>query len=103
MDIIKELQCRYVFENSEEDLDLQENFRKVLEIYLKEHYSEGIDAQSMMCSIHDSFPKGRHNCIACNLNDNSELIIKFLFQHQGFYDVNLTFTTFILLLYLLIE
>ena len=55
-----------------------------------------------MCSIHNSFKDG-HNCVACNLNVNSELIIKFLLQYKEFGDVNLTFTNFILLLYLLVE
>ena len=82
--------------------DLQNDFQKVLEIYLSSHYPDGVDSSSLMCSIHGSFKEG-HNCVACNLNVNSELIIKFLLQYKAFRDVNLTFTNFILLLYLLVE
>ena len=82
---------------------LHNKFKKVLEIYLKAHYPDGVDNPSLMCSIHNSFNNGGHNCVGCNLNVNSELLISFLIQYKEFRDINLAFTNFILLLYLLVE
>lgn len=78
------------------------DFERVLEIFVAANYPEGMDSSTLMCSIHDAFPS-HHSCIACNLQDNVRLLERFLLQAGNVSDTHFTFTTFLLLLYLLTE
>ncbi|RZK44440.1 MAG: hypothetical protein EOO61_03790 [Hymenobacter sp.] len=78
------------------------DFEKVLEIFVAANYPEGVEGNTLMCSIHDSFPS-HHSCIACNLQDNVRLLERFLLQAGNVSDIHFTFTTFLLLLYLIGE
>ncbi|UKM65050.2 hypothetical protein GSB9_01612 [Flavobacteriaceae bacterium GSB9] len=85
--------------NEEKD-NLVVIFEKVFDLFISEHYDD--EYNTLFCSIHNNFQKG-HNCVACNLNDSNLRIENFLIQHRSFKDINLTFTSFILLLYLQVE
>jgi hypothetical protein len=77
-------------------------YLKVLEEYVEGNHPHGAYNDSLMCSIHKAFSDG-HNCVACNLQVYSSMLIEFLIGYKNFKDVNLTSTNFHLLLYLLVE
>ncbi|WP_299155866.1 hypothetical protein [uncultured Christiangramia sp.] len=79
--------------------DLVNVFEKVFDIFVDANYQND---STLFCSIHNSFNRG-HNCIGCNLDSNNRRIENFLIQFKYFSDINLTFTSFILLLYLQVE
>jgi hypothetical protein len=81
---------------------LREDFNKVLEIFIESNYGKGLESNSLMCSIHDSFPS-HHSCIACNLNENARLIERFLLYPDSHDDLQYACTTLLMLLYLLVE
>lgn len=87
-------------EAEESKHNLKDVFEQVLEIFVLNNYDD--EYESLYCSIHNSFSKG-HNCVGCNLNDDNIRLESFLVNYEHFYDANLTFTTFILLLYLQVE
>lgn len=95
--IIKEY---YESNSREEHNDLKLDFENVLDIFITEHIGEG--GETLFCKIHDNFPKG-HNCVGCNLNESNIRIENFLIQYKLFDDIHLTFTSFIILLYLHVE
>jgi len=80
--------------------NLKSIFENVLDKFIVEHYDE--EFNSLFCNIHNNFEKG-HNCVACNLNESNIRIENFLVQYNNFNDLHLTFTNFILLLYLQVE
>ena len=82
--------------------DLRKAFKEVLETFIAKHYPDGIENETLMCSIHGYFTSG-HNCVACNLNESNKRIERYLLQYKSFNDINLTFTNFIFLLYLQVE
>jgi hypothetical protein len=88
--------------NSPEDKQLRDDFRQVLEIFIEANHSPDLNGNTLMCSIHDSFPS-HHTCVACNLQENAKLIERFLLYAEVFPSINYSFTTLLLLLYLLIE
>jgi hypothetical protein len=60
----------------------------------------------IMCKIHDAFGSRKskhHNCIGCNLDDSTHHVFMFLTNSSGYQDLHLAFTTYILLLYILVE
>jgi len=92
-----------IYYNSQLEIEvdnLKETFEKVFDIYVTATYDELED--SAFCKIHDDFLEG-HNCVGCNLNDINNRTGEFLIQHRYFRDLSLTFTNFILLLYLQVE
>ncbi|WP_456460004.1 hypothetical protein [Reichenbachiella sp.] len=102
-EIFKELKKRNEeFLDKRSTKELTEAFEATLKIFIEKNYPDGLEQYSLFCSIHNSFDKG-HNCVACNLNESNKRIEKFLLQYQSFNDVNLTFTNFIMLLYLEVE
>ena len=81
---------------------LRRDFWKVLEVFVAANYPQGIKGSTLMCSIHDAFPS-HHSCIACNLNEYTKLIERFLLQVGNISDTQFALTTFLLLLYLATE
>lgn len=60
----------------------------------------------LMCKIHNAFGSNitkHHNCLGCNLDNSTNHIFKFLEQEEIHSDLELSATTYILLIYLLIE
>lgn len=91
----------YYQQGSQLDYDnLKEIFEKVFDKFITDHYNK--EGDSLFCNIHNSFKKG-HNCVGCNLDESNRRIENFLVQHRNFNDLHLTFTSFILLLYLQVE
>ncbi|OMP30473.1 hypothetical protein [Mangrovimonas sp. DI 80] len=84
----------------EESDNLKSIFEDVFDLFITEHYDE--EYNTLFCNIHNNFHKG-HNCVACNLNESNLRIENFLIQYRNFNDIHLTFTNFILLLYLQVE
>lgn len=78
------------------------DFTKALEIFIESNYSNGLEGNTLMCSIHDSFPS-HHSCVACNLNENTRLIERFLLYPDKLQDLHYACTTLLILLYLLVE
>jgi len=71
-------------------------------------YDPEKDCEQLFCILHESDYLGGHSkdghvCLACNLNDSLEMVYIFLRDLKEEYDVNYKFTTFILLLYLVVE
>jgi hypothetical protein len=83
-------------------LQIREDFTKVLEIFIEANYQDGMEESTLMCSIHDSFPR-HHSCIACNLQENARLVERFLLYPYGLTDIHYACTTLLMLLYLLVE
>lgn len=81
---------------------LKHDFRQVLEIFVEANHGQGQDGNTLMCSIHDSFPS-HHTCVACNLQENAKLLERFLLYADVFPSINYSFTTLLLLMYLLVE
>lgn len=81
-------------------------FEQVLDIFVVTHYCDQDDDEkeydTLFCNIHSNFTGG-HNCVACNLNSSNKLIQNFLLEYKNFHDAKLSFTNFILLLYLQVE
>ncbi|SFA89506.1 hypothetical protein SAMN05660845_0848 [Flavobacterium swingsii] len=96
----------YTSEKKESSDNLIPLFEKVLDIFVVTHYYDQDDDDkeydTLFCNIHSNFTQG-HNCVACNLNNSNRLIQNFLLQYKSFHDSQLTFTNFILLLYLQVE
>jgi hypothetical protein len=90
----------YKGDSSTEYDNLMSIFENVFDIFINDHYDK--EFNSLFCNIHNSFEKG-HNCVGCNLNESNLRIENFLIQHRNFRDLHLTFTNFILLLYLQVE
>jgi hypothetical protein len=88
--------------NYPSDEQLNGDFRQVLEIFIAANHSPDLDGNTLMCSIHDSFPS-HHTCVACNLQENVKLLERFLLYAEVLPSVNYSFTTLLLLMYLLIE
>lgn len=86
---------KLIFKND----NLNEVFEKVFDTFIETNYFKD---STIFCSIHESFKKG-HNCIGCNLDSNNLRIENYLIQFQYFNDINLTFSNFIILLYLQVE
>lgn len=84
--------------------NLRSKFEEALDIFVSGNLCEddNKDYESLFCNIHSNFANG-HNCVACNLNASNDRIQNFLIQYRRFEDYNLTFTTFIMLLYLQVE
>lgn len=60
----------------------------------------------LMCKIHDAFGSNKskhHNCLGCNLDSSTHHIYMFLNQKDKHNDLELSATTYILLMYLAIE
>jgi len=56
----------------------QKKLQSAYKVYRNETFPKD---ESIMCSIHDSFPKSSenaHNCLGCNFSDYSELLSKYL-------------------------
>lgn len=83
----------------EEQTELKQTFMQVLDTYVEANYPHNDTGNSLMCSIHDSFKVG-HNCVGCNLQEQTNLLIRFLANYNTFEDIHLTATQFHLLLYL---
>lgn len=75
-------------------------FEKVFFVFYNEHYFG--KEESSFCLLHKNFKNG-HNCVACNLNRQNELLFDFLESYDEFKHPYLTFNVFIWLLYLQIE
>jgi hypothetical protein len=84
--------------------NLQSKFEEALDIFVSKNLCEDDSKayESLFCNIHSNFSSG-HNCVACNLNESNDRIQNFLIQFRRFEDYHLTFTTFIMLLYLQVE
>jgi hypothetical protein len=95
--VLKEIK---IWEDYTDSSALQEMFGEVLDIYIAANHPEGAKNDTLMCSIHNSFKEG-HNCVGCNLQEQSNLLIKFLAGFKSFKDLQLAVTQFHLLLYLL--
>lgn len=62
--------------------------------------------ETLMCSINeafDEFHEEGHNCLGCNLQDQTDLISTFLETSESYYNVSHFFSIYIMLLYLLTE
>lgn len=84
--------------------NLRSKFEEAFDIFVSGNLCEddGKEYESLFCNIHSNFTTG-HNCVACNLNESNDRIQNFLIQFRGFEDYHLTFTNFIMLLYLQVE
>ena len=81
---------------------LVNSFQKTFEHYMDTNYPVG--KNSLMCSIHSSFHKeNSHNCVACNLENSSLLIVHNLSTYPHFFRSDLVFPNFIHPLYLMVE
>jgi hypothetical protein len=102
-DIIKQLRENDEFSvKSPNNEQLNADFRQVLEVFIAANHSHDLDGSTLICSIHDSFPS-HHSCVACNLHENAKLLERFLLYAEVLPSVNYSFTTLLLLMYLLIE
>lgn len=77
-------------------------YLEVLDEFVKANYPNGIENTTLMCSIHNNFKEG-HNCVACNLQTYSAIILRYLSGFKHFTDMHLTSVNFHLLLYLMVE
>ena len=67
---------------------------------------ETISGETLMCSINEAFAdfhSNGHNCLGCNLQDDVNLIDKFLKGSDNYEDKNDFFKVYIMLLYLFSE
>lgn len=102
-DLVKQvLEDLHSWEDEEQTNNLQNLYGKVLETYIEGNYPNGSEGQTLMCSIHDAFQDG-HNCVGCNLNEQSNLLIRYLTGYPHFNDLQLVSVQFHLHLYLLAE
>lgn len=100
----KELIKEFYAPRGKDTTNLRSKFQDALDTFVSGNLcvDEDKEYDSLFCNIHSNFTSG-HNCVACNLNESNDRIFNFLIQYKRFEDYNLTFTTFILLLYLQVE
>jgi hypothetical protein len=102
-DLVKQvLEEQQLSEDKEQTENLQRLYKQVLEAYIAGNYPGGPEGETLMCSIHDAFQDG-HNCVGCNLNEQSGLLIRYLAGYPHFKDLQLVSVQFHLHLYLLAE
>lgn len=86
-------------------LTVQEKFKECFDIFSTKAVDE--DGLPNACKIHDAFGGldggQHHNCLGCNFADSTNLILRYLEQHEELSDIQQDFTIYILLLYLLVE
>lgn len=81
-----------------------EKFKECYDLFLAKAFDQDKIANS--CKIHNAFggQEGQHhNCLGCNFADSSDMILRYLEQHEELTDIQQDFTVYILLLYLLVE
>lgn len=81
-----------------------QKFKECYDIFLQKTFEE--DGTPVSCKIHDAFgglEANHHNCLGCNFADSSNLILRYLENHEELIDTQQDFTVYILLLYLLVE
>lgn len=81
------------------------DFEKCAEIFENLIYPDE-NQDGLMCKIHDAFGSTKskhHNCLGCNLDSSTHHLYMFLYQREKHNDLELSATTYILLMYLLIE
>lgn len=84
--------------------ELRNHFESVLDTYIQGNYPCGYEESTLMCSILDSFPQEQgHNCLGCNLEEQSALVIRFLADYDKLVNQQAVATQFHWLLYLLAE
>jgi len=93
---------RKVWDGAIDTERLQQLYAEVLDLYIAGNYPDGAQGTTLMCAIHDAFTEG-HNCVGCNLEEQSVLLIRFLAGNQHFSSVHLASVQFHMLLYLLAE
>jgi hypothetical protein len=84
---------------------VEEQFDLAFDIFEKKVYPES-DSDGLMCKVHNAFGSNKsksHNCLGCNLDESTHHIYMFLSEPSGHKDLQLAFTTYIILLYLIVE
>jgi len=81
---------------------LKEQFKQISEDFNSKFFNSG---EPKICELHDLLDQGaqHHNCIACNLASNYNLIQKHLNKNQHLEDLEYAYSSTILLYYLLLE
>ncbi|QPH37887.1 hypothetical protein [Pedobacter endophyticus] len=83
---------------------LQQHYKAVLDAYIVGNYPMGFEGETLMCSIHEvCSDDNSHNCVGCNLQEQSSLIIRFLSGYASFASEHAVSIHFHMLLYLLAE
>lgn len=100
----KELIKEFYSSRGKDTSNLRSKFEEAFDIFVSGNLCEdkAKEYDSLFCNIHSNFESG-HNCVACNINKSNDTIQNFLIQYRRFEDFHLTFTTFIMLLYLQVE
>ncbi|WP_157447002.1 hypothetical protein [Cytophaga aurantiaca] len=82
------------------------DFEKCADIFGDLIYPEENNLDGLMCKIHDAFGSNKskhHNCLGCNLDRSTHQIFMFLYRKDKHDDLELSATTYLLLMYLVIE
>lgn len=87
--------------------DLKELVKKSREIFKQKMFEcETSSGDTLMCSINEAFAgfhSNGHNCLGCNLQDDVNLIEKFLSTAETYEEINDLFRVYLLLLYVFSE
>lgn len=89
----------------EEKYSFRDEFEHAIEVFESRVYP-GDEMDGLMCEIHDAMGSNKskhHNCLGCNLDSSTHHIYMFLTQKDGHDDLELSYTNYILLLYLAVE
>lgn len=91
------------FSEAEQASEVQNQFERAYK-----HFSEHAFADDVptMCQLHDVFgtmDDNHHNCLGCNFADSIQLIEAFLKTWQSQETIHFSYTTYLILCYLLVE
>ncbi len=79
-----------------------DEFYLATDVFEKKIYPD-VKMDGLMCKIHDAFGSNKskhHNCLGCNLDTSTHHLYMFLTQKDGHNDLELSYTNYVLLMYL---
>ncbi len=94
-------ELNYTNQELEDLVKLQ--FEDTYKTFLEGMYKNGYPAVCEIHNLYEDKDKKNHNCIACNLADATVTINKFLLLRSAFDNIRDFYSTYIILLYLLVE